>query len=403
MKSDLDSTWRETRWGEVAELAYGKALRERVPDGRVIVFGTNGPTGRTDQKLGDGPTVVIGRKGAYRGVHYAPGPFWVIDTAFFLLPSAEVDMGWAYYELLTHDINGLDSGSAIPSTRREDFYAMPVRLPPLPEQQRVASLLRTLDDKIDSNRRLVSLLEETAATIFRARFVDFVGTEEFAESETGPVPLGWKVAPIGDVLRVVGGSTPSTKEPRFWNGTHCWATPKDLAGARSPILLDTERHITDAGVNGISSKLLPPRTVLLSSRAPVGYTAISFVEVAVNQGFIAIPPSDSMPSEYVLLWLREHMAEIKAHAGGTTFAEISKRAFRPLPMVVPPTEQLQEFGDITRPLFDLMVARETEMRTLSRVRGALLPKLFSGKIRVPDPTDADEVIGSAGEELAAAP
>jgi type I restriction enzyme, S subunit len=279
--------------------------------------------------------------------------------------------------------------------------AVPVALPSRDEQERIAYVVATLDEKIDSNRRLASLLEESAATIFRARFVDFVGVAEFDESEIGPVPAGWKVAPIGEVLRVVGGGTPSTKEPRFWNGTHCWATPKDLAGLRSPILLDTDRHITDDGVNSISSKLLPPRTVLLSSRAPVGYTAISFVEVAVNQGFIAIPPSDHMPSEFVLSWLREHMDEIKAHAGGTTFAEISKRAFRPLPMVVPPAEQLREFGDITGPLFDLIAAQATETRTLSAVRDALLPKLISGEIRVPDTTDADEVIDAGADELVA--
>jgi type I restriction enzyme S subunit len=203
-------------------------------------------------------------------------------------------------------------------------------------------------------------------------------------------------------VRVVGGSTPSTKEPRFWNGHHCWATPRDLAGARSPILLDTDRHITDEGVGRISSKLLPVRTVLLSSRAPVGYTAVSFVKVAVNQGFIAIPPSDGIPSEFVLFWLREHIDEIKAHAGGTTFAEISKRAFRPLPMVVPSPEQLKEFTDVARPLFDLMATQEMEMCALSQVRDALLPRLISGEIRVPDRVAPDEVIGKATQEIAAA-
>ena len=282
------------------------------------------------------------------------------------------------------------------------MQAFDFSIPPPEEQRRIAAVLGVLDDKIDSNRRLAALLEQAAAELFRARFVDFVGVEEFEDSEIGRIPRGWRVAPIGEVLKVVGGGTPSTKEPRYWEaGIHCWATPKDLSGARSPVLLDTQRHITDEGITQISSRLLPKRTVLLSSRAPVGYTAMSFVEVAVNQGFIAIPPTDGVPNEFVLLWLRQHMDRIKAHAGGTTFAEISKRAFRPLLMAVPPAELLAAFERAAGPMFDLIAAEDREIRLLSKLRDALLPKLISGSIRVPDTSEPAEVIEPARAELAA--
>jgi type I restriction enzyme S subunit len=299
-------------------------------------------------------------------------------------------------------VRGASGGSAQPQLNAQVMRGFSFPLPPVPDQMRIAAILCALDDKIDSNRRLAVLLEETAATLFQARFVDFVGVAEFEESEIGWIPRGWRMARIGDLLTVVGGSTPSTTEPRFWNGTHCWATPKDLSGARSPILLDTDRHITGEGVSRISSNLLPVRTVLLSSRAPVGYTAVTFVEVAINQGFIAIPPSDGVPSEFVFFWLREHMDQIKAHAGGTTFAEISKRQFRPLPMVVPPAERLQEFASVAAPMFDLMAIHEAEVRTLTELRDALLPKLISGQICVPDTADPAEVIEPAVEALQAA-
>ncbi len=300
------------------------------------------------------------------------------------------------HELLRNASQVGTPGIATPLT---SLRKITVPLPPLRTQQAIATILCALDDRIDSNRRLVALLEETAAAIFKVRFVDFVGVEEFEESGIRRVPKGWAVAPVGETLKVVGGGTPSTKEPRYWEeGTHCWATPKDLAGNRSSILLDTDRHITDEGVRRISSKLLPVRTVLLSSRAPVGYTAVSFVPIAVNQGFIAIPPSDGLPSEFVLFWLREHMDEIKAAAGGTTFAEISKRQFRPLPIVVPPREVLDEFARAVHSTFDLMAAQETEVHTLTQLRDALLPKLVSGEIRVSDTADPNEVIGLAAEQ-----
>jgi type I restriction enzyme S subunit len=106
--------------------------------GSFRVFGTNGPIGWHTAQLAGGPGIVIGRKGAYRGVHYSPGPFWAIDTAFYLKPKRSVSWKWAYYELLRVDINGMDSGSAIPSTSREDFYSLPVCLPS-------ANLLKSFD------------------------------------------------------------------------------------------------------------------------------------------------------------------------------------------------------------------------------------------------------------------
>src|SRR5947208_3289491 len=121
--------WRETTWGELATLEYGKSLRDYAEDsGKYRVYGTNGPIGWHDSPLCDRGGVIIGRKGAYRGVHYSPQPFFVIDTAFYLNPKREMDLRWAYYQLLTQDINGMDSGSAIPSTTRADFYALPVRV-----------------------------------------------------------------------------------------------------------------------------------------------------------------------------------------------------------------------------------------------------------------------------------
>jgi len=117
--------------------------------------------------------VIIGRKGAYRGVHYSPAPFFVIDTTFYLKPKVQIDLRWAYYNLLAQDINSLDSGSAIPSTSRESFYSLPVQVPSLPEQCAIAHILGTLDDKIELNRKMSETLEEMARELFKAWFVDF--------------------------------------------------------------------------------------------------------------------------------------------------------------------------------------------------------------------------------------
>jgi type I restriction enzyme S subunit len=135
--------WSVQRWGDIATLEYGKSLREyKFASGPYRVFGTNGPIGRHTETLCDTAGIIIGRKGAYRGVHYSPEPFFVIDTAFYLQPKTEFDLKWAFYELLSFDINSMDSGSAIPSTSREDFYAIPVCVP---STELLRAFGRTLD------------------------------------------------------------------------------------------------------------------------------------------------------------------------------------------------------------------------------------------------------------------
>ena len=174
LKETAEDEWRPSLWGELATLEYGKSLRGyNATTGPYEVYGTNGPIGRHSEALCPYAGVIIGRKGAYRGVHYSPDPFFVIDTAFYLKPKVEMDTRWAYYQLLTQDINGMDSGSAIPSTSREDFYSLPVDVPPLPEQRAIAHVLSTLDDKIELNRRMNETLEEIARALFKSWFVDF--------------------------------------------------------------------------------------------------------------------------------------------------------------------------------------------------------------------------------------
>lgn len=274
-----------------------------------------------------------------------------------------------------------------------DQRTMKITLPPTEVQRSIGEILGSLDDKIETNRRLAGTLEEIAATLFRAQFVEFAGHDDLVESEIGPIPRGWEVAPIGEVIEICGGTTPSTKNPDFWEGgTTAWATPKDLSGLNSPVLRWTGRQITEAGLARIGSGLLPRGTVLLSSRAPVGYTAIADTPLAVNQGFIAIPPSPKIPKEYLLFWLRNNLELIRANAGGTTFAEISKKAFRPLPMLVPNRGELSGFERVAGPIISRIAAADRESETLAEIRDTLLPRLISGEIRVPE---AEEIVEEA--------
>jgi len=197
------------------------------------------------------------------------------------------------------------------------------------------------------------------------------------------VPEGWRVGKIGDVVKILGGSTPSTKNSYYWeNGKNPFCTPKDLSTLNSTMLLETERHITDEGVQNISSKQLPIGTLLLSSRAPVGYLAISSVPVSVNQGFIALVCDEKISNIYLLQWLHENMEIIKGRANGSTFQEISKKNFRTIPFLIPTSEILNCFNLIANPIYTKIESLTKEMNNLSLFRDSLLPKLMNGEIKI---------------------
>jgi type I restriction enzyme S subunit len=288
-------------------------------------------------------------------------------------------------------------GSVQGYTNLPTIRQLPIVLPPLTKQKAIAAMLGALDDKIELNRRMNATLEAMARAFFQSWFVDFdpvrakldgrqptgldpataaLFPNEFEESELGPIPKGWTVERVGDVVSCVGGSTPSTTEPKFWEGgVHSFATPKDLSQLDSPVLIDTERRITDAGVTQMSSGLLPAGTLLLSSRAPVGYLAIAATPVAINQGFIALKCNERASNYFMLNWCRSNMIEIESRASGTTFAEISKQNFRPIPLILPPKDLMGVFTKASAPLYGEIATNVHQSRTLAAIRDALLPQL----------------------------
>ena len=300
----------------------------------------------------------------------------------------------------------VEQGAGASGIRGSDLVNLLVPFPAKKVQDAIASVLSTLDDRIALMRETNATLEAIAQAIFKSWFVDFdpvhakqqgripegmgeataaLFPDSFIESELGLLPSGWRKAALGDVVETLGGGTPDTKESSYWvPAEYCWTTPKDLSGIQSPVLLDTERKLSAKGVSKISSGLLPTGTLLMSSRAPIGYLAITQMPMAINQGYIAMLPGSILPPLYMLFWCQRNMDTIKSHANGSTFMEISKRSFRPLPILVPPPDLLDAFVAVAESIFGRIVENEKQARTLVAVRDILLPRLISGQLRLPE-------------------
>jgi type I restriction enzyme S subunit len=351
----------------------------------------------------------------FRKVIRAPFDGVCSTDIWVIRPKPGIDAGFLFYwvasqEFVDKAMAGAE-GTKMPRAKWDFVTRIQKQIPPLPEQRAIAHILGTLDDQIETLRRMNETLEGIARALFKAWFVDFepvrakmsgrwrrgqslpglpadlydLFPDTLIPSELGQIPQGWVVSTIGKEVKVVGGGTPSTQEPRFWeNGIHFFATPKDLSNLSAPVLLETERKVTDEGLAKISSGLLPVNTVLLSSRAPVGYLAIAHVPVCINQGFIAMICDGVLSPYYAFLWAYHNMSLIKGRASGTTFSEINKKNFRPLPVIMPDDGVLQAFDKLVTPAFEKIAANLEQSRTLAALRDALLPELISGRLRLAD-------------------
>ena len=322
---------------------------------------------------------------------------------------SELDRVFLKYFLLSEgfqsQVRNLATGSVQLNYGPSHLQQVKIPVVPLSIQKTIVSIIEPIDKKISTNIAISKNLEDCAQAIFKSWFIDFdpvkakmagekpVGMDDataalfpdsMEDSELGPIPKGWKLSQIGDEVECVGGSTPSTSNPEFWDGNICWTTPKDLSKQTGLVTTSSERRITNKGLERISSGVLPVDSVLMSSRAPIGYLCINAVPTAINQGFIALRHNSKFAPLYLLFWLQKNMAEIKNRAGGGTFAEISKSAFKSIPFVVPDEVTLKKFGEISGPILLQLTALTLQNQELIELRDSLLPRLISGELRIPE-------------------
>lgn len=409
------SGWRETTLGDVIELKRGYDLpQQKRQFGVVPLVSSSGISDCHNVAMVKGPGVVTGRYGTLGQVFYIESDFWPLNTTLYVRDFKGNDPKFISYFLKTIDFLAYSDKGAVPGINRNHLHMAQVKIPPLDTQRAIARILGDLDDKIELNRQINQTLEQMAQAIFKSWFVDFepvrirsgkscirlhqlgdhkdrpyltpeilaLFPDELVESEQGEIPKEWEVSAIGDEVTVCGGGTPSTANSDFWDGDFAWVTPKDLSHQPDKVLIDSERTISEAGVNKISSGQLPIGTVLLSSRAPIGYLSLTMIPVSINQGFIAMICNKRLPNTYVLQWTTANLNAIKQRGSGTTFAEISKANFRQMCVLVPSEEVLKAFQATVEPLYAEIAVKARESRAISTLRDTLLPKLLSGELPV---------------------
>ncbi|HHV23455.1 MAG: restriction endonuclease subunit S [Methanosarcina sp.] len=277
---------------------------------------------------------------------------------------------WFASNFMQDWIASCDTGSTIPLINLTVLKSLPVPIPPLPEQRAIASVLSSLDDKIDLLHRQNKTLEAMAETLFRQWFV------EEADEE-------WKECTLNDLcIQIASGGTPSTKIKSYYNGDINWYSTKEL---KDNFLYESENKITKEGLNNSSAKLFPAGTVVIAIYAAptVGRLGILANEASFNQAACGLIANEEFCNpEFMYLYLKNQRNELNSVASGSAQQNLNVGKIKSYPAFKVPKDLMDQFKDVIQPIFKKINSNTLQIRILEKLRDTLLPKLMSGEVRV---------------------
>lgn len=390
--------WKEDVLGNVLEVKYGKD-HKKLADGQYPVYGSGGLMRYVDSKLYDGPSILIPRKGTLNNIMFVESPFWTVDTMFWsIINTDKVDPKFLFYSICKRDFASMNVGSAVPSMTVNILNDIQISYPKnIEDQRRIASILSSLDRKIELNNKINADLEEMAQAIFKNWFVDFEPFKDgkFVDSELGMIPEGWKVISLNEILDNVSGY--SYKGSELQSSNIAMATIKNFE-RKGGFKTEGYKEIV------ISKKIkesqfvdmfdvLVAHTDLTQNAEIVGNPAIVLSKGGYEKLIMSmdltkvISKNDGVTNG--LLYCILSTSRFKEHAlgyvNGTTVLHMSKKAVPEYTCAFPSDiNQIKDLCLTLDSIYKRMAVTYEENSRLSLLRDTLLPRLMSGELEVPE-------------------
>lgn len=404
--------WKEVRLGDIADVQtgpFGSQLHKSdyIAEGIPCIMPTNiGPhlnfivdgiahvsevdANRLSRHLTEIGDIIYARRGDIEKCAYVTTneEKWLCGTGCLKIRcNNEVNSRFIAYLLSTAECKKWITGNAVGTTMlnlsKGILSNLPLLVPSHEDQRRIASILSSLDRKIELNNKINADLEEMAQAIFKNWFVDFEPFKDgkFVDSELGKIPEGWKVGRLTDIIKLMPGGTPKTSEPLYWdNGTIPFFSPKDVNGV---YCFATEKHITETGLNKCSSNLYPKDTIFITCRGTVGKVCLAACDMAMNQSNYAIRAIDGYSQYYVFFLVKSVVERLIKKSNGAVFSAITSKDFDE-EILIPSQKAVEDFTNVINGFFRRIFTIGTENSRLSLLRDTLLPRLMSGELEVPE-------------------
>ena len=404
--------WKEVRLGDVCNIITGfpfpgkKYSKEgiRVVRGDNVTIGNlrwdtekdkrwNEPFDKTEYYSLQANDIVIGMDGSRVGKNKArikeeDLPLLLAQRVACVRHNELAEQDYLYYNIFSKKfidyVNSIHTGSAIPHISQKQIEDYKILLPNLETQRRIASILSSLDRKIELNNKINADLEEMAQAIFKNWFVDFEPFKDskFVDSELGMIPEGWKVGTLGDFCKCLLGGTPSRSKEEYWNGDVNWINSGEINKFR---ILEASEKITELGLSKSATKLLPKKTTVLAiTGATLGQVSLLEIDTCANQSVIGVLENAEVPYEYIYPFIKDRIEMLIQHQTGGAQQHINKDNVESLIFLLPTINVLEDYISLVSPMYKRIESQCFENLYLSLLRDTLLPRLMSGELEVPE-------------------
>lgn len=301
-----------------------------------------------------------------------------IDNNLMAAVPKNDDNGFLYYLMQQIDLASIAQSGAVPSVNQAQMIDVPALIPSAIEQQKIATILSSVDDVIEKTRAQIDKLKDLKTGMMQELLTQGIGHTEFKDSPVGRIPASWSVRAIGDLGRVVTGSTPKTINRDNYGGSVPFVTPLDINS--SLYVQETNSHLTEKGLR--ETREIPENSVcVVCIGSTIGKTGITKKRCATNQQVNSIICNGNDP-EFVYYLLTYHSSKIRAEAGTQAVPIINKSSFSALLVQFPPMEEQRDIGRTISSVDRLLIAEERRSKQLGDLKKALMADLLTGKVRV---------------------
>jgi type I restriction enzyme S subunit len=404
----MSSDWVQCRLGDVITLKRGYDLpKQSREQGTVPIVSSSGVSDYHNVAMAKAPGVVTGRYGTIGNIYYVKEDYFPLNTTLYVKDFKGNDPGFISYHLRTIDFNSCSDKAAVPGVNRNHLHELQTAIPPIAEQKAIAHILGTLDDKIELNRKTNETLEAMAKALFKSWFVDFdpvrakvegrptglpteisdLFPDSFEDSELGEIPSGWEVKALDDVAH-------------FLNGLALQKFPSQAGEPTLPVIKIAQLKKGDTSGADRCSTAVPDEYVIRDGDVLFSWSGSLAVDIwcggegALNQHLFKVT-SKTYQKWFVYQWVKHHLPEFQVIAQGkaTTMGHIQRHHLSEANALVPKTSLLSAMDSAFTPLLERAFGLRRQSRELSLIRDALLPKLISGEIRIPDAERMVEEVG----------
>ena len=365
--------WEQRKLSDILKVNSGKDYKH-LEQGDIPVYGTGGYMLSVNESLSNIDAIGIGRKGTIDKPQYLKAPFWTVDTLFYLTALDKHSILFLYYLMQLMPWKKFDESTGVPSLSKTTIDNINGYVPSNPkEEELISTLFNQLDKSITLHQRKLNNLKLKKKALIQKLFPK--NGKRYPELRFPGFTDAWEQRKLGDVAIITGGGTPSTNVPEYWNGDIDWYSPVEIGKNR--YVSKSTRKITKLGLEKSSAKLLPIGTVLFTSRAGIGNTAILQAEGCTNQGFQSITPDSKELDTYFLYTMTPRLKRYGEVTGaGSTFVEVSGKQMEKMSLVLPSLEEQKQIGRFFRTIDDSITLHQRKLDHLQLQKKALLQQMF---------------------------